>query len=212
MAIDPASTKTRPLEDPLGYLPCSHIWEYQQHQVIYSPDGLLMNLFLIIGGKVMVRRITTDGREVVVDIYVVDEFFGDGALIDAINNNERAIAIEQNTRVMSWTSTDVHELILRRPQLGIAFIQLLARRCTDYRGRIESFSSDYIARRLVRALMHFADRLGDKLDDGSIQLIPLSHELLAQYIGTSRHGNRFVAASANVTAGLMWQPETLPTV
>src|SRR3989442_2096185 len=180
MAIDPASTKTRPLEDPLGYLPCSHIWEYQQHQVIYSPDGLLMNLFLIIGGKVMVRRITTDGREVAVDIYVVDEFFGDGALIDAINNNERAIAIEQNTRVMSWTSTDVHELILRRPQLGIAFIQLLARRCTDYRGRIESFSSDYIARRLVRALMHFADRLGDKLGDGSIPLIPSSHDLLTQ--------------------------------
>ena len=87
---------------------------------------------------------------------------------------------------MSWTSTEVHELILRRPQLGIPLIQLVARRCTDYRGRIEKFSSDNIAQLLARSLMHFADRLGDKLDDGSIQLIPLSHELLAQYIGTSR--------------------------
>ena len=30
------------------------------------------------------------------------------------------------------------------------------------------------------------------------------------YAGTSRHGNRFVVASANVTAGFMWQPETFP--
>ncbi len=31
-----------------------------------------------------------------------------------------------------------------------------------------------------------------------------------QYAGTPLHGKRFVTASANVTAGLMWQPDTLP--
>src|SRR4051812_41655211 len=33
----------------------------------------------------------------------------------------------------------------------------------------------------------------------------------SQYTGTSRHGKRFVTASENVTAGLMWQPDTLPS-
>src|SRR6476659_9602779 len=33
----------------------------------------------------------------------------------------------------------------------------------------------------------------------------------SQYTGTSRHGKRLVTASENVTAGLMWQPDTLPS-
>ena len=32
----------------------------------------------------------------------------------------------------------------------------------------------------------------------------------AQYAGSSRQGNRLVTASAKVTAGLMWHPDTLP--
>jgi CRP/FNR family transcriptional regulator len=135
----------------------------------------------------MVRRMIAEGEsKLLVDIYVADEFFGDWALADSINNDEEAIAVEQNTRVMTWTDTEIEQLILRRPRLGIALIQMLTRRCIDYSQRIESFSSDNIAQRLARSLIHFAARLGEKLENGSIQLMPLSHELLAQYVGTSR--------------------------
>jgi len=135
----------------------------------------------------MVRRMIADGEsKLLVDIYGADEFFGDRALTGSINNDEEAIAMEQNTRVMTWTDTEIEQLILRRPRLGIALIQMLTRRCLDYSRRIESFSSDSIARRLARALIHFSARLGKKLENGSIQLMPLGHELLAQYVGTSR--------------------------
>ena len=72
-----------------------------------------MSLYVIIGGKVMVRRMTADGgRQLLVDIYVVDEFFGDWALTDSINSYEKAIAVEQDTRVMAWTNTEIQQLIL----------------------------------------------------------------------------------------------------
>jgi len=177
----------KPLEDPLAYLPCSHILEYEKNQAIYGPDRPCVSLYVIIGGKVMVRRMTADGdSELLVDIYVVDEFFGDRALTDSINGYEKAIAVEQNTRVMTWTDTEIQQLIMRRLQLGMALIQMLTRRCIDYSRRIESCSSDNVARRLARSLIHFSERLGEKLENGSIQLMPLSHELLAQYVGTSR--------------------------
>src|SRR2546425_8060564 len=57
----PYTTLFRSLEDPLAYLPCSHILEYQKNQTIYSPDRPCVNLYLIIGGKVMVRRTTAEG-------------------------------------------------------------------------------------------------------------------------------------------------------
>jgi len=177
----------KPLEDPLAYVPCSHILEYKKNQAIYSPERPCVNLYVIIAGKVMVRRMIADGeRQLLVDIYVVDEFFGNWALTDSINSYETAIAVEQNTRVMTWTDTEIEQLILRRPRLGIALIQMLTRRCIDYSRRIESFSSDNIARRLARSLIRFSERLGEKSGNGSIQLMPLSHELLAEYVGTSR--------------------------
>src|SRR5207249_4682002 len=138
----------KPLEDPLAYLPCSHILEYKKNQAIYSPERPCVNLYVIIGGKVMVRRMSADGgRQLLLDIYVVDEFFGDWALTDSINGYETAIAVEQNTRVMKWTGTEIEQLILERPRFGIALIQLLTRRCIGYSRRIESCSLDNVARR-----------------------------------------------------------------
>ena len=85
----PFGVTAQPLEDPLAYLPCSRISEYQKNQAIYSPERPCVNLYVIIAGKVMVRRMTADGdHQLLVDIYVVDEFFGDWALTDSINGYE----------------------------------------------------------------------------------------------------------------------------
>ena len=48
------------------------------------------------------------------------------------------------------------------------------------------FSADKIHRRLVRLLIRFSERFGTTEDDGSVQMGPFTHELLAQYVGTSR--------------------------
>ena len=193
----PFGVTAQPPEDPLAFLPCSPILKYRKNQAIYSPDSPCVNLYLIIGGKVIVRRtIAADGRQLLVDIYVVDEFFGGWGLTDPVKSRERAIAVEQNTRVMTWTDTEIEQLILRRPQLGVALIQLLKRRCIDYIRRIESCSSDNVAQRLARSLIHFSERFGKEFENGSIELMPLSHELLAQYVGSTRevvtqHMNQF---------------------
>jgi CRP-like cAMP-binding protein len=56
----------------------------------------------------------------------------------------------------------------------------------EFGHRIESFSVDNIARRLARTLIRFSERLGQRNDDGSVQMMPFTHELLSQYVGTSR--------------------------
>jgi CRP-like cAMP-binding protein len=45
---------------------------------------------------------------------------------------------------------------------------------------------DNIARRLARSLIRFSDRLGTAEEDGSVRMTPFTHELLSQYVGTSR--------------------------
>jgi CRP/FNR family transcriptional regulator len=186
MATSPATaTPQRALEDPLAHLPCSTILEYKKGQVIYNQDQPSTSIYLVIDGKVKVCRLADDGRQVVVDIYQPDEFFGESAFLGLTQRSEIAVALE-NTKVMTWTTNEIEEITMKRPKLAIALLQLLVQRSMDFGYRIESFSVDNIARRLARTLIRFSERLGSKNDDGSVQMIPFTHELLSQYVGTSR--------------------------
>jgi CRP-like cAMP-binding protein len=175
---------TKQLEDPLSHLPCSNIVEYKKGQMIYGPDHPASGIYLVIDGKVKVCRLTEDGRQVVIDIYQPDEFFGESAFLGSVSG-EMAVAIE-GAKVMAWTTAELEDLATRRPRLGIALVQLLVQRSVDFGSRIESFSLDNIARRLARALIRFSEKLGHESGEGGVQMIPFTHELLSQYVGTSR--------------------------
>jgi len=186
MATSPATaTPQRALEDPLAHLPCSTILEYKKGQVIYNQDQPSTSIYLVIDGNVKVCRLADDVKQGVVDIYQPDEFFGDSAFLGLTQRSEIAVALE-NTKVMTWTTNEIEEITMKRPKLAIALLQLLVQRSMDFGYRIESFSVDNIARRLARTLIRFSERLGSKNDDGSVQMIPFTHELLSQYVGTSR--------------------------
>ena len=175
----------KPLEDPLAHLPCSTIVEYKKGQNIYSQDQPSTSLYLVIEGKVRVSRMADDGHQVVVDLYQADDFFGESALLSLPHRTESAAALE-NVKLMAWTTAEIEDIINKRPRLAVALLQILAQRTIDFGQRIESFSVDNIQRRLARTLIRFSERLGTGEPDGSTRMTPFTHELLSQYVGTSR--------------------------
>src|SRR5436309_9083030 len=107
MATSPIlAVPPKPLEDPLAHLPCSTILEYRKGQTIYSQDQPSTSIYLVIDGKVKVCRMADDGRQVVVDIYQPDEFFGESAFLGLPQRTELAVALE-NTKVMTWTTAEI---------------------------------------------------------------------------------------------------------
>ena len=178
-------TTQKPLEDPLAHLPCSSIAEYRKGQTIYNQDQPSTAIYLVIDGKVKISRLADDGHQVVVDIYQPDEFFGESAFLSLPQRSEQATALE-STKLMTWTTSEIEEIIMKRPRLAVALLQILVQRTIEFTHRIESFSVDNIARRLARALIRFSERLGAVEEDGAIRMVPFTHELLSQYVGTSR--------------------------
>jgi CRP/FNR family transcriptional regulator, cyclic AMP receptor protein len=183
---EPALTPLKPLtqEDPLAYLPCTPISEFQAGHIIYSQSQPATRIYLVVEGKVKVSR-QANGTEVVVDVYQTDEFFGEAALAGAARREEIAIALE-HTKVMSWSCREIEDTAAARPRLAMALLQLMVRRSVDFGARIESFSVETITRRLMRALLVFAGRFGHEEGDGTIRMTAFTHELLSQYIGTTR--------------------------
>ena len=185
MASSFAFAPQRQLEDPLAYLPCSSIVEYRKGELVYSQDQASTTIFLVIQGKVKVSRLAADGHQVVVDIYQPDEFFGESAFLNLPHRAEQASALE-DARLMAWAASEIEDIVMRRPLLAVALLQILTQRTIDFTHRIEGFSVDNIARRLARSLLRFSDRLGTLEADGSVRMSPFTHELLSQYVGTSR--------------------------
>ena len=177
--------RTKQLEDPLDHLPCSAILEYRKGQTIYLHDQPSTSLHLVIDGKVRVSRLGNDGDQVLIDIYQRDDFFGESVLLNLPNSGEQATALE-DCKLMTWGTAALEELIMRRPRLGVALLQILVQRTTDFTKRLEGFCVDNIECRLARSLIRFSARFGTLAEDGSVNMMAFTHEVLAQYVGTSR--------------------------
>ena len=183
--MNPLNLQRKTLEDPLAHLPCSVIRHYRKGEVLYGPEQPSSHLYLVTEGQVKASRISDRDGCTVMDLYQADDFFGESALTGSHGDCETAAATVP-TQVMMWTVDQIEELIANRPLLGIALIQLFVQRSQDFGRRIESFSIDLVPRRLTRALLRFSERTGLQSESGSATMPALTHEFLAQYVGTSR--------------------------
>jgi CRP-like cAMP-binding protein len=175
------------LEDPLDYLPHSGIIAFKKGQLIYQQDEPSTEIYLIVEGKVKVSFIAENGHQCILDIYKQDEFFGESAFVNLTHRGDQAMAME-STKLMTWTVDVIEDIIMRRPRLVVALLQLMAQRSIHLAQRIESSNVDTIERRLARALIRFSERFGKKTEggDGSICMPSFTQGVLSQYVGTTR--------------------------
>ncbi len=167
------------------YLPRKGVTDYQKSQVIYDEHQPSNGLHLVVQGRVKVVIPLDNGAQTVVDIFTTDDFFGESSFLGAARYPERAIALD-NVTLMSWSGSEIEEQVERQPRLGIALLQMLTKRGLEYEERLQSLALDKTPERVVRALLRFAGRLGSRMDDGSIRIPPLTHQLISEYVGTSR--------------------------
>ena len=175
----------REREDALMYLPRKGVMECRRGQVVYDEQHPVAGLYLVVKGRVKVSITLEDGSQTVVGVYGADEFFGEGAMLGKSEGQERASALE-NTTLMSWTTAEIEEQIERQPKLGMALIQILVERCLDFEARLQSMALDKTPQRVAQCLLGFAKRLGTPGPDGSVRIPPFTHQLLSEYVGTSR--------------------------
>lgn len=173
-------------EDPLTLLPRKKIQDFEREQAIYSPEDPADSLLLLVDGAVKISRISENGRETVLEVESRESFFGVSCLLGQPQRGELAMPLERSS-IMEWPLVELHSLMNRTPDLGPALMRVVARKLMDADRRIESFANDHIPRRLLKALLRLGERFGQsKGSSAKIRMMPLTHELLARHVGTSR--------------------------
>jgi CRP/FNR family transcriptional regulator, cyclic AMP receptor protein len=179
------SSPAREMEDALMYLPRKGVTDYRKGQTIFDENQPSQSLHLVVQGRVKVSIPLETGAQTVVDIFSTDDFFGESSLLDSTRHALRAVALESVT-LMSWAGAEIEEQVERQPRLGVALLQMLIKRTVDHEERIQSFALDKTPERVIRSLLRFAARQGVQGEDGSVRIPPLTHQVISEYVGTSR--------------------------
>lgn len=173
------------MEDALMYLPRKGVTEYSKNTVIFDDANPSRSLHLVVQGRIKFAAPLDNGRQTIVDIFNTDDFFGERCLLRSASESEVATALDK-VSLMSWDAAEIEDQVQRQPRLGLALMQILVKRTLDYEKRIQSFALDRTPERLISALLHFADRMGAQGEDGLVRIPPLTHQLISEYVGTSR--------------------------
>ena len=171
--------------DILETLPRSAILKYQAGQAVYEPQMPATHLYLVIEGRVKVLQTSPEKRQILLDVYQAEELFGESALLNLSCRAEFAIALEP-VKLMAWTSAEIQNIILGKPQLGFALSQMLTQRLIDCQTRAESFAVDRVNQRLARTLIRLAEKRSESREGGSVRIPGLKHQLLSDYVVTTR--------------------------
>jgi CRP/FNR family cyclic AMP-dependent transcriptional regulator len=172
-------------DDPLTYLPRKPLQEFAKGRVIYDHQQPNHYLYVVILGRVKVITTSDDGGQTVGRIVCPDGLFGESCLVTSNPRRESAVALD-NATLMAWSRAEIEQQIEREPRLGLALSQFLVRQCMELQERIESMAVYKTPVRVLLALVQLSEDLGSPTADGSIRIASLTHNVLSEYVGTSR--------------------------
>ena len=160
-------------------------WTYRKGQVIFSVGDPPNSLYLLHQGWVKLRLVSQEGQESIVQIFRRGDVFGE-ILLAVPGRAFEAVALDE-VRVAVLSRSQLLGLLQSVPLFGMNFIRLLSARLAEIQQDLAAFGHAASSRRLARTLLRLAEQEGDRMPDGRIRLArPVTHETLANLIGTSR--------------------------
>ena len=158
---------------------------YRQRQVIFSVGDSPDAIYLLREGRVKLRLLTSEGQESILQIFRPGDVFGE-ILLAVPERAFEAVALDP-VRVAILSRSQLLGLLQSVPLFGMNFIRLLSARLAEVQQDLAAFGHAAAPRRLARTLLRLAQQEGNRTPDGRIRLAhPVTHETLANLIGTSR--------------------------
>lgn len=146
---------------------------YPSAQVIFTPDNYQSAFAVVISGSVLISK-DNDTSVVVMKKTGVGGCFGAAALFGNVERYASTItAASKNTKVAMISEPAMRRLMVREPEVALAYIGFLSDRIRYLNDKIDSFASGSASCRLARFLLAEAP-------------CEISMQRLSQILGVSR--------------------------
>ncbi len=133
---------------------------------------------------VKLSSLSDKGRETILHILKPDEVFGE-LLLSEEQRAFTAVTLEDSLVTIISKESFV-ELLSAVPTVALTFIRLLSKRLALVERGLAEFSHTWSYHRLARVLLQLSEKYGEEVPNGTLINVRLTHEDLANLIGTSR--------------------------
>ena len=159
--------------------------EYGKGKMILLEVSHGESFFIITSGAVKVKRLSDDGREVILAILGESDFFGEMSLLDGAGRSANIVANE-TAIMLTLSRRDFLECLESYPKIAISLLEELAIRLRKSDQQIESLSLSDSEQRIGITLIRLAEELGTiKQGNVFIKNLPFQQDI-ANMAGTSR--------------------------
>jgi CRP/FNR family transcriptional regulator, cyclic AMP receptor protein len=153
---------------------------YPRGSVILFENDPGDSLFIVRSGRVKVVLIGEDGREVILGVLGVGEYFGELSLIDDEPRSAHVIAME-DSQLLVLRRDDFRRRVEATPSLAWALLEGLSRRLRQADTKIGGLVLLDVPGRIARLLLDMAEET-----NGPTLARTVTHQTIAQIIGSSR--------------------------
>lgn len=145
---------------------------------IYSEGDMPLHVFFVKSGNIKTFKSHPDGKELIMNLYSANDFFGFEPILESSNYTESAVAM-QDTELMSIPRHDFLLMIQSHPDVSKSFIHLLCKKVAEREKQLLNLAYNSVRQRTAEALLK-----SDTLKD-SQSAISISRDDLAKMVGTA---------------------------
>jgi len=163
----------------------ARVRSYPKNNALYCPRDAADGVFLVASGRVRLCSTTSDGKQAILAFVEPGEIFGELALLDSGEREERAETVVDSTIVL-LSAERLRLLMNTSIDLTLGVTKLIGLRRLRVERRLRSLLFRSNRERLVHLLVDLAGQYGKSTKDGLLIDIKLSHQELASIIGSTR--------------------------
>ena len=159
--------------------------EFKKNEVILYEEDTNEFMYIVLFGKVIVVKMTEDGKEIILAAHQLGEFFGEMSLIDGRTSPATVLATE-NSLIAIISKKDFYSLLTDYHKVLEKMLQILCSRLRDSWKRIHMLNFKNAAQRVKMLFLSLSFDKGEKEAGGVTLNIKLTHQNIADMIGLTR--------------------------
>ena len=163
----------------------SRMIRFGPEEVIFNKGDPGDSLYAILEGRVGIRTVSEDGKEILLNILESGDVFGEIALLDGRERTAGAVTM-QPTELLRVGRVEFMPFLEQHPRLCLRLMSVLCERLRWTSDIIESTIFLDIPHRLAKRLLALVKEHGSETDTGIKINIKFSQEDLAKMLGVTR--------------------------
>ncbi len=163
----------------------SQVRIFDRKSLVYLPDDESDSVLLLVSGRVRIYHITTEGKEALLAFIDPGELFGELSIIGQAEREEFAETMEKS-QIVKIPGQVIRDLMAENPDVTLGVTKLIGLRRQRFERRLKSLMFQPNRDRLVFLLLELAERYAVLHPDGIALRIRLSHQEMANIIGSTR--------------------------